>query len=189
MLNFKRMGLNVNILQESASFALKNLVDCLNNSVYNDVQAARNKINTVIREYESRYKIDEEVKSALVESILDFNKKNQFRVEILDIPKVEKYHHLGLILRLEFGKYFKSEKTVASLYNLYYAITFSGEYPSYYTKYTLPLILNDRYLVYITFDENEIETVESLASPNMLDVQAPVFFVPLKVNKSIFKKV
>ena len=63
------------------------------------------------------------------------------------------------------------------------------QFPSYMSKYTLPVIIDNKYITYITFDEDDIEDVRALTSENQYDITSEVNLVPIdNMPKSVFKK-
>ena len=107
----------------------------------------------------------------------------------IDLPKIDRMHHFKL--RLQVG--LKGYSTISKLdfikfYTLLYRELYVPNLPHYMTKYTLIKFIRDRFIIFITFDEQSISDIHIPVSDNQLDITSPVYLMPLNINKSIFKK-
>lgn len=175
-------------LTESFDFTLKNFKDFLKNMQYNQIRASEIKIKTVTNEFYLRYDITPETEDKLLEAINEYNADMSKPGEVVDFVKVDQFHHLKLHLDLNFGKYFKDGKTIQHLYTVYYHIIQGYEFPNYMSMYTMPYIIDNRFCIFITFDEDEIYEVDALASENPFDIAASLYLAKLSLKASIFAK-
>ena len=79
----------------------------------------------------------------------------------------------------------KNESMIRT-YAILYKTIFLYFFPVYATKYTLPIPVDDRFIVFVTFDENKVDMVTTLTSLNQMDVTAPVYLEVLKGANKIF---
>ena len=177
---------NMHHLTESFDFTLKNFRDLLNSMQYEQIRASEVKIKTVTNEFYMHYDITPETEEKLLEAINKYNADMSKPGEIVDFVNVDQFHHLKLHLDMNFGKLFKNGKTIQHLYMIYYHIIQGYEFPNYMSMYTMPYIIDNRYCIFITFDDEEIFEVDALASENPYDITANLYKLSLKA--SIFNK-
>ena len=171
-------------VNESFKYVLKNLYDGFiegsNASVKNYVA----KMDKVKKEFESMYSLSDKAMRELHKAILAYNAKSKL-LEIIDFEKVDKFHHLHLAISMDQDF---SKMDLAQVYKVYYKLISAQYVDGYFTGYIHTVVIDNKYVVFISFDEKGIKSVESLASENMFDITANLEVVRLKVNKSIFNK-
>lgn len=174
-------------IQESLKYTWENLKDTLSTMLDPDViRACYKKYSKIEREYNKYYKLDKQITTGLVKAIEAYNEDPKNTLEIINVYELDKILHLKLRMKLDNVHRLINKTNRYKLYAYLYRMTlamfdpFSS--PGYLTQYTLPTVIEDKYVVFITFDENGIEAVQGIASANMYDISGviEVVDIPLK---------
>ena len=173
-------------LTESFSFTIKNLNDIFTIPNDNMVKHTEEKLKRVEKEFNAYYKYDEESEDAILEAIGKIIKEGKY--DPLDLPKLDRIHHLKRYMQLSATDDPLSKADFVKFYTVLYRELYGPALPSYMTKYMLLKFIRNRYIVFITFDEDKIEAVHTPISENQYDIMSEIYLVPLKVNCKIFKK-
>ena len=173
-------------LTESFSFTIKNLNDIFTIPNDNMVKHTEEKLKRVEKEFNTYYKYDEESEDAILEAIGKIIKEGKY--DPLDIPKLDRIHHLKRYIQISIDDKPLSKADFVKFYTVLYRDLYGPSLPSYMTKYMLLKFIRNRYIVFITFDEDKIEAVHLPISENQYDIMSEIYLVPLKVNFKIFKK-
>lgn len=172
-------------LYESFNFTLKNLNDLFTIPSDSLVKSTEEKLKRVENEFKTYYKYDKETEGAILEAIGKLIKNN--KCDPIDIPKIDKIHHLKLHIQLSFDDKLLSKADFNKFYTVLYREVYGVGLPSYLTKYALLKFVKGRFIVFITFDENSIEDVHTVVSENEYDLTAPVWLEKLNVSPKYFK--
>lgn len=173
-------------LTESFSFTIKNLTDIFTIPDDNVVKRTEEKLKRVEKEFNTYYKYDEETEDAILEAIGKIIKNGKY--DPLDLPKLDRIHHLKRYLQISISGDPLSKADFIKFYTVLYRELYGPSLPSYITKYMLLKFIRNRYIVFITFDEDKIEAIHTPISENQYDIMSGIYLVPLKVNFKIFKK-
>jgi len=173
-----------NIFKESWEFTLKNLSDFLNGSNAS-LKDYEKKMENNKKEFYNLYRLYNEEEQKIHKSIIEYNSKSKL-YEIIDFAKVDSFHHLHLFMKLD-SRYF-SKMDLVKVYSIYHKLLSGSELNGYYTKYIFTKPINDKYIVFIAFDEKKVHSVEALASENMFDISANIKLIKLDINTNIFNK-
>lgn len=181
------MNLHFDKLTESTEYTLKNLKDAL--LAHPDaIKRAENKIVTVQEAFNSTWHIDEKL---LKKQFYDFKKQYEKDFDVINLIEIDKYHHLRIFITTgPYGDYFSNDdkKSLAYVYMIFYHLCFQPYFPSYFNKYTMPYILDGQYVLYITFDEEEIDQVNTVTSDNMYDITEPLLLETIHFTDQVFTK-
>lgn len=173
-------------LTESFSFTIKNLNDIFTIPNDNMVKHTEEKLKRVEQEFNTYYKYDDETEDEIFQAIGKILKQGQY--DPLDIPKLNRIHHLKRYIQLEVSDKALSKADFIKFYTVLYRELYGPCLPSYLTKYMLLKFIRGRYIVFITFDEEKIEAVHTPISENQYDIMSEIYLVPLKMNYKVFKK-
>lgn len=174
-------------LTESLDFTIKNLIDLFTIPNENPIFRAEEKLRRVKNEFNALYEINNTAKREILSCIDRFDKKSG-DAEVIDMEKVDRFHHLHLRIKLLGDGTPLSNTDFVQFYTLFYRSFFNSKMPSNMTKYNLPYFIDGRYLIFIIFDEYGVEKVLTIASQNQLDLRAPIYLVELNVPGKIFAK-
>jgi len=174
-------------ITESVKFTIQNLIDVLTLGDPDPVTAAEKKLQKVRDTFDQYYRFDKETEDYLNKQITIFAKQST-KVEPLDIEKIDKFHHLHLRFKIALNGQGISREDFQKFYTLFFRASFASQLPSQMTKYTMPIFINNKYLVFLTFDEKSIDNIYLLTSVNMLDLRAPIFLMYLPFNRAKFQK-
>lgn len=170
-------------LNESFDFCIKNLIDLFTLGQQGTIEYTVKKMDKSFKEFNKYYKLDKEEHLGLIKAINNFNSKSKEN-EVIDFDKIDRFHHVSLNIK-EYYPGLKNE-TMIRTYAILYKTIFLYFFPGYATKYTLPIPVDDRFIVFVTFDENKVDMVTTLTSLNQMDVTAPVYLEVLKGANKIF---
>lgn len=179
------MRLHFDDIKQSKEYTLKNLKDSLNGDA-NFIRRVENKVKIVKEAFNSTWHMDENLFKKQFYLFIE-NNKNEF--DVVNFAETDKYHHLKLFIDFNVGKLFSEEKTLAHVYLIYYHLSLSPFFPDYYSKYTMPYIVDDQYIAFITFDEEEVSDVTTVASDNMYDLSAELVLIDVPLKGKIFTKI
>lgn len=180
------MNLHFDDIKHSKEYTFKNLKDTLNGDV-NFIKRVENKIKIVKEAFNSTWHMDETLfKRQFYAFLKDNQNKNEF--DVVNFAETDKYHHLKLFIDFGYGKYFSEERTLAHVYMVFYHLTMSPFFPDFYSKYTMPYIIDDQYVTYITFDEEEVLEVDTVISYNMYDITSELILIKVPLKGKIFTK-
>lgn len=174
-------------LTESLDFTIKNLIDLFTIPNQDPILRAEEKLRRVKNEFNALYEVSDATKRAIISCIEGFDKKAG-DAEVIDMEKVDRFHHLHLRIKLLGDGTPISSTDFVQFYTLFYRSFFNSKMPSNLTKYNLPYFIDGRYLIFIIFDEAGVEKVLTIASQNQLDLRAPIYLVELNVPGKIFTK-
>lgn len=172
---FKDNNYKKEILNDSWKFLKLNLNDILSIPYPSgDIRYYMKKMTKTQKEFNKYYKNNSYFERQLLALVENYNDNNTNKV--LDVIEYDK--SLRLKIRFdqdpELQRLFKKYDT----YNIYVILYryFIGQYvPDTYTKYCYCKISSDnRYMYFITFDENEIDSIYSLVTENVHDVMTDV---------------
>lgn len=169
---------------ESFSFTLKNFQDLFDIPADNIVKHTEEKLKRVETEFNKYYKYDDETESEILKAIGKIIKADQY--DPIDIYKFERVFHFKV--RLSSEERSLSKVDTAKFYTILYREVYVPQLPSYISKYTLLKIVGNRFIVFITFDEDEIEAVHTVIAENQDDLMSEILLEPLKINFKVFKK-
>lgn len=181
------MYFNTISFTESFDFTIKNLIDLFTIPNDDPILKAEEKLRRVKNEFNALYQIDDTAKRKIISYIEDFDKKSG-DAEVIDMEKVDRFHHLHLRIKLLGDGTPLSNTDFVQFYTLFYRSFFNSKMPSNLTKYNLPYFIDGRYLVFIIFDETKVDKVLTIASQNQLDLRAPIYLIELNVPSMIFSK-
>lgn len=173
-------------LTESLDFTIRNLNDLFTVPANNYVKHTEEKLRRVEEAFNMYYKYDEETEDAILLAIGKLIKQDEF--DPIDIPKIDRVHHLKLHIQTSFGDRALANADFIKFYTVLYRELYVPSLPYYMTKYTLLKFIRGRFIVFITFDEDEISAVHIPVSENQYDITSPIYLIELPINKSIFKK-
>lgn len=172
-------------LTESFEFTLKNLNDLLTLPADNLVKHTEEKLKRIEKEFNKYYKYDDETEGEILKAIGKIIKSNKY--DPVDIMRFESLYHLKVRSPSWFNDKSLSNVDTAKFYVILYRDIYVPQLPSYTTKYTLLKIINNRFIIFITFDEKKIEAVHIVTAENQDDITSQVYLTPLKLNFKIFK--
>lgn len=179
--------LTITPLNESLEFTIRNFTDLYQISADNEVKHIEEKLKRVEEVFNQYYKFDDETEKKILEEIGKIIRKNE--CDPIDLPKIDKYHHLRLKIQVSLGKDNPfSRLDFIRFYTVLYRSIYISRLPSYFSKYTLLKFIGGRFIVFITFDEESVSDVHITVSDNQLDIKSQVYLMPLNINTSIFKK-
>lgn len=181
------MYFNTISLTESLEFTIKNLIDILTIPGEDPILRAEEKLRRVKNEFNALYEVSDTAKRDIISRIQDFDKKSG-DAEVIDMEKVDRFHHLHLRIKLLGDGTHLSNTDFVQFYTLFYRSFFNSQMPSNMTKYNLPYFIDGKYLIFIIFDEAGVEKVLTIASQNQLDLRAPIYLIELNVPGKIFIK-
>lgn len=181
------MYFNTISLTESFEFTIKNLIDILTIPGEDPILRAEEKLRRVKNEFNTLYEVNDAAKREIISRIEDFDKKSG-DAEVIDMEKVDRFHHLHLRIKLLGDGTPLSSTDFVQFYTLFYRSFFNSKMPSNLTKYNLPYFIDGKYLIFIIFDETAVEKVLTIASQNQLDLRAPIYLIELNVPGKIFVK-
>lgn len=174
-------------LHESLQFTLKNLVDLFTIPSEDPILRAEEKLRRIRAEFNALYEVSDVTKREIISRIEAFDKKAG-DAEVIDMEKVDRFHHLHLRIKLFGDGTPLSNTDFVQFYTLFYRSFFNSKIPSNLTKYNMPYFIDGRYLIFIIFDESGVDRVLTIASQNQLDLRAPIYLVELNIPGRIFIK-
>lgn len=154
----------------------------------------RQKINytAVKNQWDLYYKLTPTLEKKLYKLCELYNKDSKVD-EVLDLDFYDRYIHLPLMVALHTGnkEKYKNEDYKKQLI-LYTYMSFMDEvfYRSdiYYGYCALPVILNNKYIVFILFDENKIHDIAVLTTENTQSYPMTTYYIrALKWKNAIHK--
>lgn len=172
-------------ITESFSFTIKNLNDIFTVPADNVVKYTEEKLKRVEKEFNIYYKYDDETEDEILLAIGKIIKEN--KCDVIDIEKMDRIHHIRLYYQLEDKTLSKTD--YAKFYTVLFREVFVPSLPHYYSKYTLLKFIKNRFMVFITFDEEKIAAVHTLVSENQIDIMSEIQVKELKLNMKVFQKV
>lgn len=158
-------------LDESMKFTLKNAIDILNSDGIDKLSTHDVKIAKTSREFEKYYQITNDVNRKLVECIDRYNEVSDD--EVLDLEEIDKFYRLKLRMSSIDSPIIKSYSK-KGIYLLMYRMKLYNSISNKNTKYTMPFLVNDKYVLFITFDENNIKTIQTITCDNTRDATTKV---------------
>lgn len=180
------------ILQESLSYTIKNFVDTLDAITdYDEVYMVYNKIKKVKTEFDKHYLWNDKIEKEILGIIIDYDNNMENSLEALNVQKMDQFNHLKLRLKLSYNHKILKQFDRYRIYSFMYRIFVDGIIPNRFTAYTLPEIVDNKYLIFITFDENSIKNFQLVTTQNSYDLSSPVFLTDLniiEINKLLKKR-
>lgn len=175
-------------LNGSLKFTIHNFLSIAGDYAVNKemTKEIHDKIEHAKQMFEKYYTLRKDVIERMKIKIKELNNDNKDKFEVLDIQKIDKFHHIKSFVLINFDMNFKgafpnSDEYIYTLY--FYAVyEFLFNTENYWTqKITMPLFIDNRYFVYISFNEVSCTTY-TLATENMLDVESRVWLQDLKIK-------
>ena len=167
---------------ESIKFAILNLRDVLFSPNYkDDLNYCLEKMNKTYSAFFTYYKMDKKTVNQIMKAINEYDTKSKTD-SVVDVKELERfYFRRTRAIILTNDKFFKNNSS-SVLYALLYRYDMASDIndPTTYTA-LIPLPPDERFIVFITFDENEIYRIQTVASPNQYDLDSPVYLVDLNV--------
>lgn len=174
-------------IQESLHYTWENFKDMMSSMVEPDIiRSYYKKFSKVEREYKKYYRFDKQITTGLRKAIEDYNNDINNKNEVINVYELDKILHLRLRMEIEGDhRLFRNTnryKLYAYLYRMMIAICDPLSTPGYMTQYTLPTVVEDKYVVFITFDENGIDAVQGLARPNTYDITGNIELIDVPLH-------
>lgn len=186
---------SISPLNESFSFTIKNLVDMFT-IPQTTIANIKEKYNRVRKAYNDNYVWDDKTESHIL-GIIERMKEGNFQYEPIDILKMEKFYHLHFRTALDYDDHIhpNSKENLGNFSDFeFYALFYrffcnaSQSLSSIIGKYTYPMLVGGKYIVFIIFDEKTIENIYITSAQNELDLRSEVKMVRTKFDKNVFKK-
>lgn len=161
--------MNFTAIDESASYAFKNLINFLSDNDYNADYYIRN-FKRMKREFDKYYQITPEVEKILKKIINDRvikDKEISKYYEPVNMALFDKYFHYRIILKK--NPKFESFTRIPGLYlyaYLYKTVFQDKVYSLNYGSMSIPYIVDNKYCVFISFDEDEITGIDIVICSN-----------------------
>jgi hypothetical protein len=168
-------------LNESVLFTIKNFLDYIF-SLDNKVIRFKRKWEKAAKEFNQYYTISDRGLREIRYAIDQLSKTN----DVIDIKKLKKFVRYDK-LYVYPGLPDSEDLTEEEAYAIFYRIGIGNELPDNITSYIYPYILDDSYVLYFIFDENEIKYIFTIASKNMYDIKLPVYFTRIDINNFVDK--
>lgn len=175
----------LSVFKESMSYTLKNLIDLFTLPSDDFGKNVKEKIRRVEEEYFKNYVYNGDTERAILNCI---NNMHNREFDVLDLEKLDRTFHLKLRLQSELKGDTLSKADWPTFYITLYREFFIAALPSYFSKYTFIRLIDNKYIIFITFDEKEIEAVHTIGAENQFDFTSNVNVLEIKVDKSIFQK-
>lgn len=174
-------------IQESLHYTWENFKDMMSSMVEPDIiRGYYKKFSKVEREYKKYYRFDKQITTGLRKAIEDYNRDISNKNEVINVYELDKILHLRLRMEIEgehrLLKNTNRYKLYAYLYKMIISMCDPLATPGYMTQYTLPTVVEDKYVVFITFDENGIDAVQGLARPNMYDITGNIELIDVPLH-------
>ena len=169
-------------LQESVNYTIRNINDFL--TIPTNDKGWWEKYNRVRNEFNTYYKIDDHVKAIMLKKMNQICDSVKF-CEPLDITVLDKFYHLHLHMSDTFKVNSLGEFYIRFLRSFYDS---GMSLKDSITKYTLPIILDGKYVLFILFDENKVYKVSFIAAENSLDLTSKIFVVNIPMNRAHFNR-
>ena len=174
-------------IQESLHYTWENFKDMMSSMVEPDIiRGYYKKFSKVEREYKKYYRFDKQITTGLRKAIEDYNNDISNKNEVINVYELDKILHLRLRMEIEGDhRLFRNTnryKLYAYLYRMMIAICDPLSTPGYMTQYTFPTVVEDKYVVFITFDENGIDAVQGLARPNTYDITGNIELIDVPLH-------
>ena len=172
------------VYNESISFAIKNLKDILFSPYYREtLEYNLEKMLKTNKEFYRYHKLTNKDGDMIKKAINIYDGKSQVD-NVIDIQELEKFFHkkIRIVINLGPDNFFSKSSSVL-IYALLYRYYNQYEINDAYT-YTalLPVPPDDRFIVVLTYDEDNIYKVQTFVSPNQYDTDAPVYLITLPVK-------
>lgn len=178
----------MNILNESISYTIENFIDYLKSVTdYDELYSAYDKMKKAKEEYNKYYKWDKDFEERFLESIEKYNSNYNNEFEILNIQKLDKFNHLKLRLETSFNHKLIKQFDRYRIYSFMYKIIMYDSLPNKMTAFTLPEIIDSKYIVFATFDEKEVKRLQAVGTYNSYDFSSPLVLIDFP-TKLIYKK-
>lgn len=170
---------------ESLEYTLRNISDIVFCPfVPSDINYSLLKMNKTYKEFFRHYKMTKKTASQILKAINKFDSTSKTS-SIININELEKFVHRRQQLIIATGgkeKFFVNNDT-ATLYALLFRYRMNSEMRDINTYTALiPIPPKKDFIVFITFDENQIYKVQSVASNNQYDLYAKIELVDLDVE-------
>ena len=175
----------LSLLTESVRYTLKNLIDIFTLPKYDYGVNVKAKLMKVQTEFEKNYRYDDSVEAAILKVIGNMHDK---KYDVLDIEKLDRIFHLKLRIQNEIKDDTLGRADRDDFFIAVYRELYISSLPSYFSKYTLTKMLQGKYIIFITFDENEIEAIHTIVCENQFDATSEIELCELKIDKAIFQK-
>lgn len=178
-------------INESVKFAIKNLINYIKNS-FKDAEETimlQSNLDRMKNEFDSMYKIDKNIDKALLKNI-DKYATSQNKFMPIDV------HDLDIFFKLK-ERIGKGNKVLDSydrlaLYGFMYRSIFNQNFEDRYGMMTIPYLLDNKYILFIQFDDTDIQNIYLVVAENMYDLESVLAMVPLKfenfISKSAFRR-
>lgn len=162
--------------------------DFENDIIYNPklVKRIEEKIDMAENTFNNIWHIDEHL---LKKQFYKFKKECEKFYDVVNFVEIDRYHHLRLYMDSYYGDLFSKKRTLAHVYLIYYHASLEPFIPNSEEKYVLPYIIDDQYVLFILFDENEIHKVYTVISDNMYDLSGTLLLGIIHLKGKVFTKI
>lgn len=153
----------------------------------NQIQIIKNRIRRVQETFNNFWHMDEYLfKKQFYEYVSHCKKQNNF--DVINFAEIDKYWHLKTNATKNDKKTFET-KTTSEIYRILYYMTFEPLFATYSNKYILGYVVDEQYICYIIFNEEDILNVKTILSQNMYDLNERIFLSDVDLKGKIFTKV
>ena len=175
-------------IEESVKFTMKNFIDLLMSDANDPVQSVVDKYNKTKVAFNKYYEVNAKAQRQLHYSIDELS-KTQNPVDLVELMKYVKEH---IILLSNIRPAYRAGISPEAAYGIIHKCQLFNDIPKSMTTYTYPYILDKRYVIFMTFDENSIQEMNIVCSKNMYDPEVEIELHRLDtkgmVDPTIFKK-
>lgn len=173
-------------INESFSYTIKNLIHFIKDSFEDksEMISLQSNIDRMKKEFDSQYKITKDIDKALQKAV-DKYATSQNRFTPIDFIELDKYFKLKD--RIGSGNSVIDAYDRIPLYGFMYRSLYNQNFAARYGVMTIPYILNNRYVLFIQFDDNDIQRIYLVVSENMYDLESMTAIIPLEFTKYISK--
>lgn len=181
------MNLEFNSLKYMPVKTLKELYQSLQSDTAKEIQLIEDKINAIQSAFNNNWNMDEHLfKKQFYNFVNHCKQKNEF--DVINFAQVDTYWHLKINIVNNNEDIFKN-KTKSEVYRIFYHITLEPLFLLHLNKYVLSYIIDEQYISYIIFTENDILNVQTIMSENMYDLNAIIFLSDVDLKGKIFTKI
>ena len=175
-------------LNESFYFSIKNFINFIKNMFKNigELEILQSNIDRMKREFYSRYKIDDKVITLLQKLVDEFAVKQESKLSPVDFVELDKYFKLKD--RIGSGNKIIDSYDSVAIYGFMYRSMLNDTFAARYGMMTIPYVLNNRYILFIQFDDKDIHNISIVASENMYDLQSNTGLCNLDFQKYLYPR-
>lgn len=171
------------VLNESLKFLIKNLKDILF-APYERDEIAYSFMKMVYAndEFNKYHKMTKGLADRILKAINQYDTRSKTD-SVIDVVELDRYWHRRLKAEIIGGKDSYLANSPAIIGAMLYRHMNYNEFKDYDT-YTALIGLppDNRFVIALSFDENNIYKVQTFTSPNFYDVKSPVYLVTLPVD-------